>query len=58
MENYEGGNNIPVSNNISIEISFYFSSREKLAIFVDASEIEKVFQNNEVFLYQINNCYI
>ena len=46
-----------MSNNISIEISFYFS-REKLAIFVDASEIEKVFQNNEVFLYQINNCYI
>lgn len=32
-----------MSVNISVESSFYSSSRLKLATFVDASEIEKVF---------------
>lgn len=48
-----------VSINTFIEFSFYFSSSEKLATFVAASEIEKVFQKNEAFYrYQINICHI
>lgn len=48
-----------VSINTFIEFSFYFSSSEKLATFVAASEIEKVFQKNEAFYrYQISICHI